>query len=65
MRVHTWRMTKNVYEEYLNILSLIEFSEPETDEFLALTDELQSLPGHPKGVAPEDYIRVEVTSVQH
>jgi hypothetical protein len=58
-------MDKGTFEKYLNILSLIEFSKPETDEFAALTDELRSLPGHPKGVHPEDFVRVELTSVQH
>ena len=65
MKEYLWRMNRTTWEHYLNVLSLLEFSEPETDEYEALKDELRSLPGHPKGTTPEDFIRVEVTTVQH
>ena len=65
MREHIWRMSKSTYEYYLNILGLIQYTQPETDEFEALKDELQSLPGHPKDMQFGDFVRVEITSVQH
>lgn len=65
MREHTWYMSSKDWEHYLNVLSLMEYTEPETDEFEALKDELQSIPGHPQNVNPEDFIRVKITSVQH
>jgi hypothetical protein len=58
-------MSKGTYERYLNILSLMEFTEPETDEFLALSDEMMSLPGHPRDLQPNEYLKPRINSVQH
>lgn len=65
MKHFHWRMSKDTAEKFLNILSLLEFSEPETDEYEALKDELRSLPGHPADFAENDYMTWEIVTVTH
>ena len=65
LKKRIWYVSRDVWEKYLGILGLLEFSVPESDEYEALKDELCSLPGIPQDLAPNEYVKAEITTVQH
>ena len=65
MKVHIWSMSKAIHARCLELLNLIAFAEEGTNEYETLKDELQSLPGYPKNMGPDDHTWLDVTSVQH
>ena len=62
LKKRTWYVSRDVWEKFINILALLEFAEPNTDEYEALKDELCSLPGLPQDLAPNEYVKAEITS---
>lgn len=65
LKKRIWRMSRNTWESYLNILSLLEYTNPDSDEYEALKEDLRSLPGHPNDLAPNEYIKPMITTVQN
>jgi hypothetical protein len=57
-------MDRKTWERYKELSYLLEFSAPDSDEWMALSEDIACLPGHPKSERG-DIIWVEVTSVQH
>jgi hypothetical protein len=62
---HLWRMTKSTAEQFTYLMDLLELYPEDTDEYATIRDEIRSLPGHPANTQEDDFIRWEVTTVQH
>jgi hypothetical protein len=55
-------MSKTTADRFIALMDMLEFYEPDTDDYLAIADEIRSLPGHPMHTDENDFIRWEITT---
>lgn len=56
--------SNSVYQRYLELIGFLSQTQDFSDDFYALLDEIQSLPGFPRGVDVNTRVSVYVNEVQ-